>query len=73
MGSGGGEEDCGLSNPNQTNDHANSEGRTILWLWLLAAVMALALLFGIVKWIEQRERLNQVKPVPSYFFQGPDL
>jgi hypothetical protein len=58
-----------------SDDQVNSKGRTILWLWLLAAVMALALLFGVMKWIEKRERLNRAKPVASNFsldlnFQG---
>jgi hypothetical protein len=47
----GEEESCGLSNPNRSDVQTNLNGRKAFWVWLLAAVAALALLFGIVRWV----------------------
>ena len=40
-----------MSNPNRGGVQTDLDSRKTLWLWLLAAVMAFALLFGVVKWV----------------------
>ena len=40
-----------MSNLNRTGAQTDFDGQKGFWLWLLAAVMALALLFGVVRWV----------------------
>lgn len=40
-----------MSNPNTKDNQAGSNGQKRFWLWLLAAVMAVALLFEVVRWV----------------------
>ncbi|MGH9680882.1 MAG: hypothetical protein ACRD4Y_13110 [Candidatus Acidiferrales bacterium] len=52
-------EDWTLGNPNVSDGQVKSAGQKPFWIWLLAAVLAFALLLAIMKWTERDVRLNQ--------------
>jgi hypothetical protein len=40
-----------LSNPNKSDVQTNLSGRKTFWVWLFAAVIALAFLFAVLRWV----------------------
>ena len=40
-----------MSSAKRSDVQTDSSGRKTVWLWLLAAVIALAFLFAVVRWV----------------------